>query len=372
MLDGPFEALAIVAAPETTYHDTSASGGTAYTYVVAVAAEDCWSDNSPGVTVTAGGPCKVPPLFWGLDEVRDPRDAGCAMDLEWRPAAPGCEGAPVGYRVYRSESPGFSPGPETLVADGVGGTRYRDTTVADGELNHYLVRAVNELSGTEDDNPVMHSGWTTGPDEVHFRDSVEGDLSAWWTGVGSSEDSGTDPWEVVDDLVYDGNRSWFCSNEPRVKDQVLGLTDAFEILDDSTVISFFHFYDLEPFWDGGRLEYSTDGGSSWHDVLLGDGSTVGDNPDRFISGAYTGFVSVGTGHPFGGERAWTGFDTGWTETVVNLADFVGLTVQLRWRLGCDRSDARVGWWVDNVELRTTTKCETVELPPPRSGAGRRP
>ncbi len=52
----------------------------------------------------------------------------------------------------------------------------------------------------------------------------------------------------------------------------------------------------------------TDGGSTWHDILLGDGSTVGEDPGRFINGAYTGFVSVGTGHPFGGERAWTGFD----------------------------------------------------------------
>jgi hypothetical protein len=231
---------------------------------------------------------------------------------------------------------------------------------------------VDGTSLAEETNPVMHSGWTTGPEEVHFSDSVEGGLEAWWTGVGSSQDSGTDPWEVVGDLAHSGSRSWFCRNEPRIKDQVLGLTDAFEILDDSTVIGFFHFYDLEAFWDGGRFEYSTDGGSSWHDILKGDSSTVGDNPDRFNSGAYTGFVSVGTGHPFGGERAWTGFDTGWTETVVNLEDFVGLAVQFRWRLGCDRSDARIGWWVDDVELRTTTKCETVELPPPRTITGRRP
>ncbi len=89
------------------------------------------------------------------------------------------------------------------------------------------------------------------------------------------------------------------------------------------------------FWDGGRLEYSTDGGSSWHDILLGDDETVGDNPGRFVSGPYSGFVSVGTGHPFGGERAWTGFDTGWTETVVESCRFrrldraVSLAARLR-------------------------------------------
>jgi len=370
--EGPFETLAIVAAPETTYHDASASGGTTYTYVYAVAAEDCWSDDSTGVTVTAVGPCLMAPVFWGLDEVTDPRDAGCALDLEWRSASPGCAGAGVKYRVYRSPSADFVADPESLLADGISGTRYRDLTVIDGDVVHYQVRAVDGLSGAEDTNPVVLSGWTTGPEDVHFSDSVEGALDGWWTGVGSAQDGGTEPWEVVDDLAHSGNQSWFCRNEPRVKDQVVGLVEVFEILDESTVFSFYHLYDLEPFWDGGRFEYSTDGGASWHDILHGDGTTVGDNPDRFLSGGYSGFVSVGTGHPFGGEPAWTGFDDGWTETVVNLADFVGLTIQFRWRLGCDRSDARVGWWVDDVELRTTLKCETVTLPQPRPVTGRRP
>ncbi len=85
---------------------------------------------------------------------------------------------------------------------------------------------------------------------------MEGDLSAWRTGLGSSQDSGTEPWKVVEDFTHSGSRSWFCRNEPRIKDQVLGLVDGFEIVDESTVISFFHLYDLEPFWDGGRFEYS--------------------------------------------------------------------------------------------------------------------
>ncbi len=370
--DGPFETIVVVEAPEMSYHDTSASGGSTYSYVFAVAAGDCLSDDSAPVTIIAGGPCTMRPSFWGLDVVTDPRDAGCAIDLDWRPATPGCEGAGVRYRVYRSESEGFQPGPDTLVGEHVAGPRYRDLAVIDGETYHYVVRAVDGTSLAEDGNRVTHSGWTTGPDEVHFSDSVEGDLAAWRTGVGSSQDSGTEPWMVVGDFTHSGSRSWFCQNEPRVKDQVLGLVDGFAIEDESTVISFFHFYDLEPFWDGGRFEFSTDGGSTWHDILLGDGATVGDNQERFLSGPYTGFVSVGTGHPFGGERAWTGFDNGWTETVIDLADFVGLTVHFRWRLGCDRADARIGWWVDDVEIRTTSKCETVEAPPPRPVEGRRP
>jgi hypothetical protein len=370
-VDGPFHPIATVTAPDTEYSDPSASGGTSYTYVVA-AGEACWSDDSQGVTVTAGGPCESAPAFWGLDEVIDRREAGCSLDLEWRPASPGCIGAHVGYRIYRSTSPAFVPGPESLIAGGVAGPRYRDTTVIDREPYYYRVRAVDGVSGAEESNPVVHSGWTTGPEEVHFSDSVEGGIGEWRTGPGSSADSGTDPWFVADDLAHTGSRSWFCSNEPRVKDQVVELVRDFEVVDSTTILSFFHFYDLEPFWDGGRIEYSTDGGLSWHDVLGGDGRTVSDNPNRFIAGGYTGFVSVGTGHPFAGERAWTGFDNDWTETIVDLSDFLDLTVRFRWRLGCDFTDARVGWWVDDIELRTTNACETVASPPPRPVPGRRP
>jgi hypothetical protein len=369
--DGPYRDLGpIIGAPVSTILDSTASGGTEYSYAIAVRNNGCWTDPSPGVTVTAGGPCKLAPLFWGLDAVVDRREPSCALDLEWRPAAPGCADAGVSYRVYRAST--ADPGPETLIADNLAGPRFRDLTIFDSALYTYRVRAVDSVSLAEDANPVVHPGWTTGPQQVHFSDSVEGDLVDWFTALGSSADAGTEPWDVVDGDAHSGRRSWFCANEPRIKDQVVGLTPEFEITDATTELAFHHLFDLEPFWDGGRLEFSTDGGASWHDVLSGDGGAIPANPARIVRGAYTGFVSVGTGHPFGGEKAWTGFVEGWIETVVGLADFVGLTVQFRWRLGCDRSDARVGWWLDDVVLRTTSSCESVVLPPPRATGGRRP
>jgi len=369
--DGPFRDLAgLIGAPVTTYLDSTASGGADYTYAIEVRHNGCWTDQSPGVTVTAGGPCKLAPLFWGLDAVIDRREPGCALDLEWRPGAPGCAGAGVSYRIYRSST--VDPAPVRLVADNVAGPRFRDHTIADSVSYIYGVRAVDSVSLAEDANPVIHSGWTTGPQEVHFSDSVEGDLTEWFTALGSSADSGTEPWVVDDDNAHSGSRSWFCRNEPRIKDQVVGLTPEFEITDPTTELGFHHLFDLEPFWDGGRLEFSTDIGATWHDVLAGDGGAIPANPSRIVRGAYTGFVSVGTGHPFGGEKAWTGFVDDWYETVVDLADFVGLTVQFRWRLGCDRSDARVGWWLDDVVLRTTSSCQTLELPEPREPQGRLP
>ena len=137
----------MVAAPATSHRDTTASGGTAYTYVLSVGYDGCWSDDSEGQTAVAGGPCKLAPRFWGLDKVSDRRELGCALDLEWRESTPGCAGAGVSYRVYRSGTADFVPGPESLLADGVSGPRFRDTTVVDAEFVHYRVRAVDDVSG---------------------------------------------------------------------------------------------------------------------------------------------------------------------------------------------------------------------------------
>lgn len=356
----------------TTYRDRSVSGGESYRYALASRHGDCVGDRSAPVDVVAGGPCRSAPVFWGVDRVIDRREPGCALDLVWRPATPGCPGAQTVYRVYRSSSSGFEPGPDTLIADGVVGPRYRDLTVIDSEHYRYRVRAVDVAGGREDDNRVERGGWTTGPLEVHFSDGAEDGVGHWKTVVGSSADSGTEQWLVVEEGALSGRRSWFCANEPRVKDQVLELLPAFEITDPTTELAFVHSFDLEPFWDGGRLEFSIDGGVAWHDVLAGDGSAIPADPDRFVRGGYTGFVSVGTGHPFGGEPAWTGFLDGVTETVVDLGAFVGRTVRFRWRLGCDRDQARVGWWIDDVEIRTTTRCVSVSAPQPRAAGDRRP
>jgi hypothetical protein len=370
-IGGPADEIATVAAPQTSHLDRDVSGGTTYHYQVR-SDDGCLSDPSIVTTATATGPCTRAPDFWGLDEVVDRRDPGCALDLEWRPAVPGCDGAAVRYRVYGSSTSGVEPGPDSLLADGVAGPRYRDLTIADSETRYYRVRAVDGTSGAEDDNPVERGGSTTGPEEQLFFDSVEDGGAGWGTAVGSGADSGTEPWRIVDGLAFDGRRSWFCAGESRVKDQVVELLESFVVADDDTVVAFVHLVDLEPFYDGGRLEYSTDGGATWQDILDGDGAGVAPDPARFLRGGYSGFVSVGTGHPFAGEAAWTGFGDGWTLSEVSLAGFVGRSVRFRWRLGCDRSEARSGWWLDAVEVRRTTTCEPVRALPPRPGGGRRP
>lgn len=54
----------------------------------------------------------------------------------------------VGYRIYRSSTPG---GPYTLYAFGIRGVQYTDTNVRSGETWYYIARAV-DAQGNESVN----------------------------------------------------------------------------------------------------------------------------------------------------------------------------------------------------------------------------
>jgi hypothetical protein len=78
------------------------------------------------------------------------------------------------------------------------------------------------------------------------------------------------------------------------------------------------------------LEYSTNGGTTWTDIITGGGS--------FVSGGYNGALSTGFMNPLPGRQAWTGNSGSYVDTVVNLpASLNGQSVRFRWLMGSDNS-----------------------------------
>jgi hypothetical protein len=249
-----------------------------------------------------------------------------------------------------------------MVASGVTHTAWADHGVLPDETFHYLVRALDDGNGSQDSNTRTISGTPLGVGRFLLVDHVEGTTELWLTAPGSSADSGTEPWTVVDDESYSGSHSWFCSDEPVVKDQVLQLAQPLSIPGGAKPdLWFWHAYSLDWLWDGGRLEYSVNGGVSWHDILDGDGAAVPPGPDRFVYGGYTGvLLDLPADNPLAGEATWTGGSDGWGWVIVDLADFSGRSLLLRWRLGCNSANAYIGWWVDDLRVAFEAPCG---LPP---------
>jgi len=110
-------------------------------------------------------------------------------------------------------------------------------------------------------------------------------------------------------------------------------------------LTFFHIFNFEPGYDGGVLEITIDGGATWEDL----GS-------RIISGGYDGQVTSQSDNPLGQTAAWTarGRAGVFSGVVINLDDFAGKDIKLRFRAGFDNSagirDGYTGWFIDDIKI----------------------
>lgn len=153
---------------------------------------------------------------------------------------------------------------------------------------------------------------------------------------------GTDDWRVVSTKNHTpgGAYSWFASDPAVTKDDVL-ITPSFTLLGSPSRLDFWHWAETETSYDGGVVEISADNGTTWADL----GS-------QFLEGGYDSSLRSG---PLNGRMAWNGTYTAWKHTVVNLDPWSGQTVKFRFRLGCDSSVSRTGWWVDDITVSSQSR-----------------
>jgi large repetitive protein len=116
------------------------------------------------------------------------------------------------------------------------------------------------------------------------------------------------------------------------------------------VIDFDHRFGFEdggvaPFFDGGMIEISRNGGP-WEDI------------STFIEPGYGGTLFVGSGNPLGGRRAFVSRSASFPardHLTLNLGTaFAGQTVRIRFRIGTDAAAADFGWEIDNIAFQGIT------------------
>jgi MYXO-CTERM domain-containing protein len=146
------------------------------------------------------------------------------------------------------------------------------------------------------------------------------------------------------------------------------------------VLHFTHRYSFEDTWDGGVIEITTDGGTTWQDV-----TALGADP------AYDGPLNTDSGNALGGRKAYTGRSPGYpAHKAVSLdlgTSLAGQTVQIRFRAGSDGFMGAPGWDLDDIgfdgvvdapfpAVEADTECEGVSTPDagtePGSDAGGNP
>ena len=167
-----------------------------------------------------------------------------------------------------------------------------------------------------------------------FEDDFEPDLSGWVATHGA----GAVDWSLSVADPHSPTHAAFSTDPPVVSDQYLAMAAPVRIAAGDT-LSFWHKRGLEPGFDGGVVEVSTDGGTTWND--LGEAA--------FTQNPYNATISASFGNPLAGRRAFSG-SAPYVRSVASLGAYVGQDVQVRFRTGTDESVAGTGWTVDDVHI----------------------
>ena len=180
-------------------------------------------------------------------------------------------------------------------------------------------------------------------------ETFDGAVSGWT----SAATTGSNNWSLSTTQSQSPSTSFFASG-PSSKTTCSLTSPAIAVPSGATGLQFrfWHRYSFQNARDGGRLEFSLDGGA-WFDVTAsGSGAT-------FASNGYTTTIGASSkGKPvaasdFVGLSAWSGSTTGFIETIVNLTDtaqYAGHALRARWILATDGATASTGWYIDSVSL----------------------
>jgi Zn-dependent metalloprotease len=191
------------------------------------------------------------------------------------------------------------------------------------------------------------------PASTVFLDTFETGITNWTT-----TSSSTTQWVWLQGWAKGGTKSLYGDDPGIVSDHRAAQT-AGVVIPANGRLYFdhgfgFEFFEFEPgmfdYYDGGVLEYSTDG-VNWLDAggLIDAGQ------------AYGGNLFVGFGNPLAGRQAFVRASFGYTGTRLNLASLAGQNVRFRFRVGSDSGIGDWGWTVDNVRIYTCGGSQTDEF-----------
>ena len=173
-----------------------------------------------------------------------------------------------------------------------------------------------------------------------FFDDFESGFTNWTLGAisGTNFWTTTDPWGPN---AHSGAHDLYADDYYTSSNAYARMTNAVTI-PANAYLYFYHTFDLESGWDGGVIEYSTDG-TNWM-----DGSSLIDSGQNYV-----GSVSAL------GRTGFTGPSHGYVSTRLNLSSLSGQNVRFRWRMATDASVYVWGWWLDDVRIYTCVSALTI-------------
>lgn len=133
-----------------------------------------------------------------------------------------------------------------------------------------------------------------------------------------------------------GANSWYSAAPATVSTSTLtSASNASTTGQNLSVLSFVHYYNTEKGFDGGVVEYSIDGGTSWIDA-----------GPWFIKNGYT--VDMDASTVLAGRKGFSGTNLRFNKSVVNFSALGNLPFTIRFRNTSDNGAGIDGWFIDDI------------------------
>ncbi len=172
-----------------------------------------------------------------------------------------------------------------------------------------------------------------------FYNDVESVDNTFWV---SFPVEGTNFWGVSTVSSNSGETSWYVQDVATESQQILRAgfgANAIPVSGANPVLRFYHQFNTEGGADAGLVEVSTDGGIIWSQL----GETMFRNP-------YNNSVQYAT-FTIPNLDGFSGDSDGWIASYLDMGDYVGQDVLLRFNFGTDDNTViGGGWFIDDLEI----------------------
>jgi hypothetical protein len=212
---------------------------------------------------------------------------------------------------------------EDLFADWLVANYLDSTAEADASHQAYTGLDLNRPATTsfQDDYPiqVVTSTQQFGADYIVLQGDA--DLRVQFTGQTETP--------LLSTVPHSGQCAWWSN---RADASLTTLTRTFNLAKgEQTTLTYWTWYDIEPHYDYATVEVSVDVGQHWHTLSTPSGTAV---------------------DPYGNNPGWsyTGKSAGWIQEVVDLSDYAGEEVVVRFSYLTDEAITGEGFLLDDISL----------------------
>jgi hypothetical protein len=208
--------------------------------------------------------------------------------------------------------------------------------VANVEGDQINFRTLNLSSGTSVEVVYQLATDASNVSIEQFKDDMENGDDNW--NFFPLDEEAFLIWEIIEEVGVDGSSAWIVgSNGDVPQDQVFELLDPILVTGEQPTLSFEHSYDTEWGFDGGIVQISTDG-FAWQTVA-----------DKFFRNGYPTRIAYNT-ISIPRLEGFAGLQRDFQTSYLDLSEYAGEEVYVRFRFASDAEVDSYGWAVDNVEI----------------------